>query len=340
MRKALAIGVPSLVVLMLVHVAAAQAQSSVTVTLTPEGQAYATSQGSTAQTFSDDIQKRVNEAYGANNVNGFLRGFADAASFSNRGLGVDYASLPNHAIVGVGATVSAVSDGIPSRERPVGGAAANFAVMAALNLGTFDLPRWTVSAHGLYYKASSDELRGAVAGAGAHLQYKLLKPREGLSSTLLLWNGLDITAGVELLRWGLGATHTISTDVVQNGQTLKLDSTGTFDVTTTTMTVPIEATTGFRIALLATVYAGAGIDLQYGKTSVNADLVGKLHTADNATELATANIKLDGSNTPHPLAPRALLGVQLNLWKLKIYVQGTVSAIPAASLGAGVRLVL
>jgi hypothetical protein len=336
MRNILGVVVATL----LLPVAVAQAQSSVNVTLTPEGQAYATAQGSTPQSFADDVTTRINEAYSANNVNGFLRGFADAASFSNRGLGVDYASLPNHAIIGIGATVSAVSDGVPSRERPVGGAAANFAVMAALNLGSWDLPRWTVSGHGLYYKASSDELRGAISGAGAHLQYKVLKPREGLSATLLLWNGLDVTAGVEFLRWTLGTDRSITTDVDQGNATLKLVSTGTFDLTTTTMTVPIEVTTGFRIALLATVYAGAGIDLQYGKTAVNANLRGSLRSPDGATEFAQADIKLDGSNTPHPLAPRALVGVQLNLWRLKIYVQGTVSAIPAASLGTGIRLVL
>ena len=330
----------SLLLLPLLRVSVAQAQSAVTVTLTPEGQAYATAQGSTPQSFADDVTARINEAYSANNVNGFLRGFADAASFSNRGLGVDYASLPNHAIIGIGATVSAVSDGVPSRERPVGGAAANFAVMAALNLGSWDLPRWTVSGHGLYYKAASDELRGAISGAGAHVQYKLLKPREGLSATLLLWNGLDVTAGVELLRWTLGTDRSITTDVDQGTTTLKLVSTGTFDLTTTTMTVPIEVTTGFRIALLATVYAGAGIDLQYGKTAVNANLRGSVRSSDGATELAQAEIKLDGSNTPHPLAPRGLVGVQLNLWRLKIYVQGSVNAIPAASVGAGIRFVL
>ncbi len=328
------------VAMLMLPIAVVQAQSSVTVTLTPEGQAFAAAQGSTAQTFSDDITARINDAYRVNNVDGFLRGFADAASFSNRGLGVDYASLPNHAIIGIGATVSAVSDGVPSRERPVGGAAANFAVMAALNLGSWDLPRWTVSGHGLYYKAASDDLRGTISGAGAHLQYKLLKPREGLAATLLLWNGLDVTAGVEFLRWTLGTDRAITTDIDQGNATLKLVSTGTFDLTTTTMTVPVEVTTGFRIALLATVYAGAGIDLQYGKTAVNANMLGSLRSSDGATELAQADIKLDGSNTPHPLAPRALLGVQLNLWRLKIYVQGTVNAIPAASLGAGIRLVL
>jgi hypothetical protein len=35
-----------------------------------------------------------------------------------------------------------------------------------------------------------------------------------------------------------------------------------------------------------------------------------------------------------------MTGAQLNLWKLKIYVQLNASATPAASIGAGIRGVL
>src|SRR5689334_15581102 len=121
--------------------ALAAADADVKVTLTTEGQLYAATTGRSAQQMADDIKKQVDEAYQTANIPGFLRAFADATSFSQRGIGVDYGSLPNNLIFGLAGNVAAASDSVlQSQEHPTAGAAVNFAAMFGVNLAKQDLP--------------------------------------------------------------------------------------------------------------------------------------------------------------------------------------------------------
>jgi hypothetical protein len=329
--------------------AAAYAQSAVTVTLSPTGQAAATAAGYSSADFASAIKTQVDNAYQTNNVQGFLRSFTDATGFSQRGLGVDYVSVPNSFIVGIAANAAVASDSLlTSDQRPTsGGAAVNFGAMIGMNLGTFDLKRWTVYANGFYQTASTDRLTGTLISAGAHLQYKLLQAEEGGGSAALVrWIGLDVTGGVEYTNWNLGANdggvkNNFDIPAMGTGisESVTLTSSGAFNLKTNAVTVPVEVTTGLRIALIASIFIGAGVDFTYGKTTVDANLNGDM-TDQNGTNLGTVNITANGSNTGSPASGRVLAGVQLNLWKLKIFVQGNVSQTPAASVAAGIRLVI
>ena len=59
-----------------------------------------------------------------------------------------------------------------------------------------------------------------------------------------------------------------------------LDEAGTFDVTANAMTVPIEASTGLRIALLVSVYVGAAVDFTASTGKLTTRLNGNLLTDD------------------------------------------------------------
>jgi len=326
-------------------VAFADAMGQVTVALSPQGMAAATALGETPQQLSDQIQSQVNAEYQANNVSQFLRQFTDATGFSNRGLGVDYVSAPHSFMIGfAGAASVASSDVLTGTQHPTGGLAANFGVMIGTNLKGWDLPRWTLFANGWYESGSTDKLTGHLSSGGAHLQYRLVQPeQDGGSAIVLRWIGIDVTSGIEYTRWTLGVNDSITNNFTigsgQQAQTVSLASTGKFDLTSQTLTVPIEITTGFRIIELVSVYFGGGVDLTVGKTTVDGDLNGTMTTSDG-TNLGTVHITESGSNTGSPAALRGLAGVQLNLWKLKIFVQGNVSQIPAASVSFGLRLVL
>ncbi|CAN5473059.1 hypothetical protein BH11MYX1_BH11MYX1_02830 [soil metagenome] len=338
-----------IVVTLLALPVGAHAQSAVTVTLSPQGDAVAAGAGLTPMDLASRIKTEVDTAYDTAHVNSFLRSFGDATSFAQRGLGVDYMSLPHNFMIGVGVQVGvSTTDELNFKERPTeGGAAANASVMLGLNLGDWGAPRWTLFANGFYEKGSTDRLDGNITTGGFHIQYRLVEPQvdEGVAK-LVRWSGLDLTTGVEFTRWQLGAKQDSITQAYNidlgNGMTdaTTLTSSGKFDLSSTAGTIPIELTTGLRIALLVSLYAGVGFDLTAGKSEVDGDLTGTLTQTSDGTNLGTVHITEKGNNTSSPGQVRGLAGVQVNLWKLKVYAQANVSQVPAASLGVGVRLVL
>jgi hypothetical protein len=324
----------------------AQAQVAVTVNLNAEGDMLAQQLGVTSSELATRIQSAINSAYGTMNVDGFLRSFADATAFSMRGLGVDYASDPDSIVLGVGANFAvAASDQVDAAERPTAGLAANIAFMAGLNLSQQGAPRWTLFANGFYRKGGTASLRGDILSAGFHAQYRLIQPQPtaGAAAAVVRWMGVDLTSGLELTRWSLDVDDAIDTPFGVQGTNasanLTVASTGTFALRSQAMTIPIELTTSIRIALLVSTYVGVGLDFTTGTGRLDADLAGTMRTSDNR-DVGTVGITGGGDNSASPIAARVLTGVQLNLWKIKIYSQLNASATPAASVGFGIRGVL
>jgi hypothetical protein len=340
MKRALA------VLVLLVAPGVAHAQVTVGVTLNADGETLANQLGITSQELASRIQDRVNSAYDAQNVDGFIRSFTDATSFSTRGLGVDYVSMPTDLILGVGANFAVAASGdFNAEERPTSGLSANVSFMAGMNLSKYGSPRWTLFANGFYRRATLNSLRGGITTAGLHAQYRIIKPQQdnGAATQFLRWTGLDLTSGLEFTRWNLGVDDDIQTDFAVNGSNggamLTLESAGTFDLSSTAMTVPVELSTGIRIALLLSVYVGAGVDLNASTGRLNVALDGDLLTQDGRN-VGTATIQGGGNTSGSPVAARIMAGAQLNLSKIKVYVQLNGSATPAASIGAGIRGVL
>jgi hypothetical protein len=323
----------------------AAADANVTVTLSPTGDALAASIGETSASLSAKLKSQIDDAYQTANLPGFLRSFTDATAFSQRGLGVDYVSVPSSLMVGIGGNVALASGDVLTADRPTAGAAANVGAMVGANLGVLDLPRWTVFANGFYQGASTDRLTGHLTSAAAHAQYRLIEAeRTGGTAVLLRWIGLDVTSGLELTRWSLDGKVPMTNDFTIAGAgasaAVTLSSTGTFHLASSAITIPVEVTTGVRLFELLSIYGGVGMDFSTGSSSVDANLTGDLKSKDGATSYGTATITASGSNTASPAAFRALAGVQANLAWLKIFVQGNVSQTPAASVCFGLRLIL
>ena len=79
------------------------------------------------------------------------------------------------------------------------------------------------------------------------------------------------------------------------------------------------------------------VDVEYDDTWLRDS--GPLTTSDGR-DVGTATITGGGTENASPVAARILAGAQLNLWKLKLYLQLNGSATPAASVGFGIRGVL
>ena len=324
----------------------AHADTTVTVTLSNEGQQLAQAMGVSPAELAMQVKSKIDEAYQTARINGFLKEFTDATSFSQRGIGVDYSSAPKDFMVGLAANVAiAGNPDVLDSQHITGGLAANFSLMLGMNLSQWDHKKWTVFANGFYQEASLGDLQGSITSFGAHAQYNLVEPAaSGGAGTVARWLGLSLTSGIEFTRWNFGTGGTkLSTpfDLSGGGMStpVTFDSTGKFDLRSTALTVPIEVSTGVRIALISTLFVGAGIDLTPGgKSTLAAGLTGNVHTSDNR-DLGSVTITGDGDSKGSPGAFRVLAGGQVNLWKLKIFVQGNVSQAPAASIALGLKFV-
>ena len=156
------------------------------------------------------------------------------------------------------------------------------------------------------------------------------------------WIGLDLTSGLELTRWSLGAAKPITTKFTLHGsqgsRNLTLVSTGVLSLVADTLTIAVEVSSGFRLGALA-VYAGGGIDFSVGSSTLGATLDGDMSITQDGTDVGHVDIAASGSNTPTPVNLRGFGGLQLDVPYVSLFVQAdaTPSAV-AASLGLRVRL--
>lgn len=313
--------------------AAARADVTVDVNLTPAGAQLAKQMGVTADQLAQRLRSRIDAVVGTDGA--ALEAFSDAAVLSSHGLGVDYVSVPESLIVGVAANAASASGDLAPWSGRIGGLAANVAVMAGFNLSTFGLPRWTVYGSGFYRSDTVDGIDGAITNGAAHVQYALIPAPPG---RVARWTGVQLTTGLELTQWSLGTDQAMGTSFAIEGHRIGYDMNGHFRLSSDSLAVPLELSTGVRVAILS-VYGGVGVDVAQGQGTIDAQLTGPLHDMDGR-ELGTVTITGHDSHGASPVTARALGGVQIDAWKLKIFGHVNAAAGSATSLGVGVRGVL
>lgn len=332
--------------------ALAEATAEVSVTLNEDGVRLAQELGFDAEGFERDVEDKVAHALQLSEVQRFLRSFANATSFSNRGLGVEYASNGDQLVVGFSTNLALSVDleGEGDDDLPTVGIAPNFALTGALNLGRWNLPKLTAHANLFHYRADSGALHGGITSAGLHLQYKFFTPTRGNTRHFVRWGGLDLTSGVEIAYWNLGLGGEISHDFTYATE-LGLSSDlyaavgGRFDVSSTTFTFPIELTTSVRFLHVLSFYTGMGIDLGRGEAEISASTFGTLRATrpsdpEIIDTIGDISASASGSNTPSRLGYHLLLGAQLNVWRIRLYTQMTLQPISDISLGLGARVAI
>jgi hypothetical protein len=327
--------------------ARADSSASVDIQLNQAGQDLAAALGLDVGAFADTLRDQISSTMGLSEVGGFLRTFSNATSFSNRGTGVDYASNSERGILGIGANVAIATD--LEGDVPAVGAAANITVMGGLNLKAWGYPQLTVYGNTFWRSAESEHLAGSIASVGAHVQYKMFTPTRGWKRLVVQWGGVDFTTGLEVAHWSLGLRGQLSTtfDVPSAGgetmATIGAQSGGRFDLSSTTATVPVEVTTSLRLFYFASLYAGLGVAAQVGSSSVDVGVDGSLTGSRDGGEVETIGaVSANGSSSQGPSLAgwHMILGAQVNLWRLKIFVQGTVEPTDRFSVALGTRLIL
>ena len=317
--------------------------SSVSVTLTPAGQQLASDFGDSEATLIQKVQDAITNIYQTARISSLLDAFVSTTEFANRSLGVDYDTRPSELMIGV------VTDGALDSDEAfrtgghlTTGAIVNLAVMAGVNFGRWDHPRWSVFANGFYESGSLKGLDGHLLTAGAHVQYKAI---QGTAPSAARWIGLDVTSGLELSRWTLGEGAPIVTSFTLQGTTpgesrnLTLTSVGTLSLVATTFTIPIEVTTGIRLLDTVAIYAGGGVDVSAGSSTITAGLAGDLTITQDGTPVGNVQITASGDQSAPLFAVHALAGLQLELPHFQFFVQGLIApSVYGAAVGIRVTL--
>lgn len=288
--------------------------------------------------FDEHVKAHIEQAFGTADSDEYLSELADAASFSQRGLGVDYSSEPTGFVVGIGANAAVAGhSNIRDRPHPTGGFAASTSLMLGLNLSRWGHGRWSVFANGVFHQATLGDLQGEITNVGAHVQYRVVEP------ATKSWLGISLTTGLDYTRWKFntgGATVITKFDVGHGPvEPFRLESVGSYALQSNVSTIPVEASTGARIGRHATLFAGAGIDVDFRTAnSVSSNLDGILRWSDDS-ELGTVEIAGTGAWGGQNVRARLFAGAQVSVRKLKLFVQTNVSHAPAASIAAGIRYV-
>jgi hypothetical protein len=156
------------------------------------------------------------------------------------------------------------------------------------------------------------------------------------------WLGLAVTTGVEVSRATLAATQrgisaafTVQGDTPGESRNLTLTATGTLALSATTVTVPIVATTGVRAGGFA-AYAGGGVDLISGSSTLTAGLTGDLATTSDKVDVGTLAITAAGTASVTTASLRGLVGFSVDVWHVNVYTQGDISQT-ASAITLGLR---
>jgi hypothetical protein len=341
----------SLVVLALAA-AALPARADIQVTIDPN---FAQQTGLSPDMVATQIREELDRLFQVYRVKDYVRSFGDAQAFTTRSLGVDYGSVVRFVEVGFAANVAmngnqALFEKDPQTQ-PIGGLAPNLTAMAGVSLDAIGVP---ITLFGNYFKskANLNDVAVKLDNFGVHAQLKLLGPRrETAWSALVRWGGIDITSGLDHGHMQLSLRRDFSREVpitdAQHQKLAQVDvaAAGMFVMDATTWSIPLEVTTNLRFLYVLSAYGGLGFDWQMaGGSTMQVDLSSTLTgtvPSQNATiPVGTASILARESADPSTSRIRGLVGLQANLFLLKIFVQ--LNAIPSpflASLAFGARLV-
>jgi hypothetical protein len=329
----------------------APARADVTVDIQPgSGTDFATALGVSEQELEDLLRTELEALFNVIRPDDYAQQMADAQAFSTKGIGVDYAGEVENFVFGVAANLSVALDANTisddSSSRPVGGIAPQLTIMAGLNLHFMGLKPVTIYGNFFTRSFSYRDFDATLRNAGFHAQINLFRPKPAKANAAFRWAGFDLTTGIEWSQFKLSLDAGLDTDFDITGDngsaTIALASTGEYTYSSSAFSVPIELTTAVRILTVLSLYLGVGTDFQVGSSDFEIDLDAELTGTrpDNGEEvdLGDASITATAEGKPSTAKFRALLGAQVNIWKLRLFAQLNYRPVGTAGVTAGLRI--
>jgi hypothetical protein len=305
------------------------AAQQVTVTIDPQ---MAQQLGLDAGAIEADLGAAVADEIKTDAIDTFVGQMADANLLSTKGMGVDYASNPQHFVVGgsIGTAVNGTGvqlgkggDGLPS-----GGFAFQGAAMAGLNLGAFAgddsfFRRIVVYGNGLAANTQGRPFTGRIENLGAHLQFQLARPKAGAA---VEWGGIAFTTGYEWSRYSMELTEPLPVEA----DPVRWDASGDLTISSEASSTPFELSTNLRV-LVATVFVGVASDVNRGAVASTTIALGGDITTQQQGEtytIGTAAVQAGVTAPGAAMLPRAFGGVQINILPVKLYGHVNIATDP------------
>jgi hypothetical protein len=302
------------------------------------------------------LEAEINNKFQVPNMTDFLKSMSNAQSIANKGQGVSYATDHSLFVLGVNAgaglnTTSGFSFNSNGGLPPIG-LGAQGSIVAGVSLaklpvpafGPVDLKRLKIFANFFTYTNDSlvDSLTIKMNTFGIHLQYLVIDGKNIGGIGLLNWGGVAFTTGFDTstnkMTYKVGQKISATSSGVTYDWTPNSSSALTLDAST--FTIPLEVSTSIRLAYILSLFGGVGVDLNFGKSTIVANLNGPVTVS--GTSVGTASLLIAEEKGPTFGDVRFFLGPQINLVPLKntnllsLYAQGNIST--GGNYGAHVGL--
>lgn len=297
------------------------------------------------------VQEEVAALFGLLDVGEFLRLSANAQAVVSSGQGADYASNPTSWYFGLGASAAldAASGDLRASTEDLEGevpfsAGAMVSMVAGYNFSEQGVDWLTASIHGMYLPLDLEQFEGEFFNLGFRAQAKAVPGAAVGGLQAVYWGGLDFTTGYSfaLTTLSLGGTHEAGTRL-REGVVLDTSSIGLLELRQIAHTIPVELTTNLSFFEVLTLYGGFGLDFALGRAEATMDLDSELGgmVAGEPVDLGRAVIVADGRRNADLPLTRGIVGLQINLWSLRVFAQ--LNLAPRNSLvgaAAGLKYVL
>ncbi|MCB9093103.1 MAG: hypothetical protein H6621_01975 [Halobacteriovoraceae bacterium] len=279
----------------------------------------------------------------------YLKNSANATIMAGKSVGSDYANNPDLFLVGAavgigisteGQSLTDVTDSNEDIEDIVNGIGAQVSLLGGVNLGRlpfvpkkiafFDMNRFHLFVNFFKYDIEKNDFSADALSLGFMLRYQVLESRAFFPFSMLYWEGLHVHLGMQKGNLDLEVNETLTLTESDSTSVPGLTMTGTFNsiagakVEVDTLSIPLEISSAIRFLYLMTLYGGLGADLNTGTGSGQGSLSNSTVTVStNLSKSAstTASASLGEEQKVDSFFSRAFVGLQFNLWKIKLGIQ-------------------
>ncbi len=285
-----------------------------------------------------DLETAVNKDLPDADASTYLKGMANSSVMANKSNGVDYANDIDLFVVGIGVGLGAdvgnnslgdlIGGDVDANQ--LRGVGIQPALMVGLDMGIFDIGeigfidfnKMKVFANFFTYELDQSDIKGDIFNFGLHARYKYIDPISVVPGRMLYWTGLDIITGFEYSKLDVSYSTRQSGTYTSGSTSATVDGLITAGAKVSTISIPVEVSTGVQLGYVFSTYAGLGADINFGKAEGKARSDANISTsgAPPGTTL-TGTIDEGQDDNPDTITPRAFAGIQFNVPFVRIYAQ-------------------
>lgn len=205
------------------------------------------------------------------------------------------------------------------------------------NIGPFKSERLMVSVSGGGYKYDSDKASFQMLNLGVGARYHLI---EGVGTSYLArWNGVYVGFGMTYTKNEAAINYDIHQVKDEGGPAeTTLDMPFTAKLNTSNFVVPIEVSTSAQLLYALSFHLGGAADFNFGSSKLSGESDGVANGPLGTTQNIHVDLAANGISGKIPtLVGRGFFGFDLNLYAVKIGIQGSALSNGAYNVGTMLR---